>query len=187
MSGALRAARAVAVMTLSVALMAVAGVTYLRGDSAAAPRTSGGGVESNRPCPPTELTMTGAFTECANLRTVDFCPLTFDQAKVLRVHSAAHDFLVYIEINGAYRGPGLYQLRPWPHPGLGSDDGVAKVAVREYESGQLWESAAGWVRVDESQREGSLSAGLVQDAVHRPGFGAPVKLDLNLDGGWSCS
>lgn len=92
-----------------------------------------------------------------------------------------HDFLVYIEMDGAYHGPGSYALVPWHGAALDARDGVAKVAVREYVSGTLWESSAGSLTVDDQGSGGWLYAG----------FGAsqdsPVQVELNVVGWWSCS
>lgn len=174
-------------MAASVTLMALAGVLDLRQAPVAAPQPAGPAVSWNGTCPTTQLVMTGAFVGCSVIQQVEYCPRTFEQAKVLRLHGAQNDFLLYIEIYGAYHGPGTYQLKPWPHPGLGEDDGVAKVAVREYDSGQYWQSVSGWLTVEPGEMNGSLSTGLGKDPVLPQGYDSPMQIDLNLAGRWSCA
>ena len=97
------------------------------------------------------------------------------------LHGTRDDFLLYIEVNGAYHGPGSYALAPWPHASLGVPDGVAKVAIREYVSGRLWESSAGSVTIDQSEEYGHVYAGLGASTY------SPVDVELNIAGWWSCS
>lgn len=181
-----RAARGIAVMTLSVALMTAAGVVYLRGEREPSLQSNRGAPSWNGTCPTTQLVMTGAFVGCDVITQTESCPRTFDQPKVLRMRGTQHDFLLYIELIGSYHGPGTYQLKPWPHPGLGENDGVPKVAVREYDSGQFWQSVSGWLRIDPGIAGGSLSAGFGKDPVLAQGEGSPVQIDLNVAGPWRC-
>ncbi len=184
-----RAVRGVAIIAGSLALLAAAAARYLNPDLQ--PHTSaraGATPEQwNGVCPPTELKLTGAYLECASIDQGLSCAPGFEQAKVVRLHGLRHEFLLYVEINGVYRGPRTYALRPWPRPTLGVADGTAKVAIREAGSGRLFESSAGSLSVDNREDGGFVFAGLVEDPVHHGGFGAPVKLDLNIAGWWSCS
>ena len=52
-----------------------------------------------------------------------------------------NSFLLYIEIEGSYAGPGVYELSPWVH-GLGEKD-APKAAIREYTTWAFWQSVAG--------------------------------------------
>jgi hypothetical protein len=76
---------------------------------APAPSPSSGSQPSpwNGPCAPTQLSLTGFFRECAS---VDLsCPTgSFDHARVARLHGTKHDFLLYVEVNGAYHGGYVY-------------------------------------------------------------------------------
>ncbi|MFI5111019.1 MAG: hypothetical protein ACHP78_19525, partial [Terriglobales bacterium] len=110
------------------------------------------------------------------------CPTgSFDQPRVVLLHGTKDDFLLYIEVNGAYHGPGTYALTPWPHANLGVADGVAKVALREHTTGALWESSAGSLMIGQSEEFGWVYAGLGASE------NSPVDVALNIAGWWSCS
>jgi len=64
---------------------------------------------------------------------------------------------------------------------LWKPDGVAKVTIRDYWTGRLWESAAGSVTIDKSEEYGWVYAGLGASAY------SPVDVELNIAGLWSCS
>lgn len=133
-------------------------------------------------CPPTELKLTGVFEECAAIDKGQSCPAgSFDHLRIVLLHGSKHDFLLYIEVNGAYHGPGTYPLTPWPRARLGVPDGVAKVAIREYVTGKLLESTAGSLTIDKSEEDGWLFAGLGASA------NSPVDVELSISGWWSCS
>ncbi len=128
------------------------------------------------------MRFTGVFDECAAIDKGQACPSgSFDRARVVLLHGTTHDFLLYIEVNGAYHGPGTYALAHWPHDSLGVPDGVAKVAIREYATGRLWESSAGSVTIDTSEEYGWVYAGLGASTY------SPVDVELNIAGWWSCS
>ena len=185
-----RGLRAIGVMSGSAVLMLVAGLVYLRADlipprlAGAAATPSFAASPWNGTCPPTELKVTGAFMECASIGQRMFCPASFDQVKTVRLHGQSNDFILYVEIYGAYHGPGTYQLRPWPHPGLGVDDGVAKVALREWYSGDFFQSVSGSLVVDDLENSGFVHAGLGAEPVLDDA--TPAKVDVNLSGWWSC-
>lgn len=136
------------VAVIAVALISLLYLTPRKSISTIAPPSSPSPSSSpspwNGPCPPTELKLTGVFQECASIDKGLSCPAgSFNQARVVSLHGTKHDFILYIEVNGAYHGPGTYALAPWPHATLGVADGVAKVAIRESATGRLWESTAG--------------------------------------------
>src|SRR5258708_31791800 len=67
-------------------------------------------------CASTEMKFTGIFNECATVDKGMSCPSgSFNQARAFRMHGTKDDFIVYIEVNGNYHGPGTYLLEPWPH------------------------------------------------------------------------
>ncbi len=195
----------------SAVVVAVVGLVYLHGGPTLLNRKSAPTLSPspqslstawNGVCPPTELKLTGVFEECAAIDKGQSCPAgSFDQARVILLHGTVHDFLLYIEVNGAYHGPGIYAFAPWPHSGLGVPDGVAKVAVRAYITGSvptptpsspaigvseeqgrgLWESTAGSVTINKDEESGWVYAGLGASS------NSPVNVGLNIAGWWSCS
>jgi hypothetical protein len=124
------------------------------------------------------------FTGCAESvgKGTDLCdaskPGVFHGLAYLR--DPHHAYLLYLEVDGGYHGPDVYPLVVWPHASLGAGDGVAKVALREANSGALWRSTAGWLRVDAGEKSGSVRAGLVYDSAET------TVLGLNTIGAWSC-
>jgi hypothetical protein len=127
------------------------------------------------------MKFTGIYNECAAVDKGMSCPSgSLNQARVFRMHGTKDDFIVYIEVNGSYRGPGTYVLEPWPHDSLGVPDGVAKVAVRDV-TGRLWESSAGSLTIDNLENGGFVYAGL------GPSANSTVVVELNIAGWWSCS
>jgi len=110
------------------------------------------------------------------------CPTgSYSQARVVRLHGTKHDFILYVEVNGAYDGPGTYALAPWPNATLGKPDGIAKVAIREWNTGELFESTAGSLTINKSEESGWVYAGLGASSY------SPVDVQLNISGWWSCS
>ncbi|MGA8923797.1 MAG: hypothetical protein WB682_11685 [Candidatus Dormiibacterota bacterium] len=171
----------IAIGAASIVYVVSRGVT---GPTASRPSPSPSVVASsaNLSCPPTELKLTGVFDECAAIDKGQSCPTgSFDQPRVVLLHGTKDDFLLYIEVNGAYHGPGTYALMPWPHANLGVADGVAKVALRESTTGALWESSAGSLMIGQSEEFGWVYAGLGASE------SSPVDVALNIAGWWSCS
>ena len=183
-----RTARGTLVIGVAIIAIALTVVLYLNPFKSAvrtAPRTtpspSATASAATLACPPTELKLTGAFQECASIDKGQSCPTSFDQPKVVLLHGTKDDFLLYIEVNGAYHGPGTYPLAPWPHATLGVNDGIAKVAIREYIGGRLWQSSAGSLTIDNLGDSGWVYAGLGASA------SSPVQVDLSVAGWWACS
>ena len=183
-----------AVIAASAAVILSAGLVYLRTGPALPTRITGATPPPasqsartspspwNGPCPPTELSLTGAIRECASIDHGMSCPTgSFNQARVVRLHGTKSDFILYVEVNGAYHGPDTYALAPWPSASLGVADGIAKVAIREWASGILWESTAGSLTIDKSEESGWVYAGLGASDY------SPVDVQLNIAGWWSCS
>lgn len=157
-------------------------------------------------CPSDELALVGAFNECA--KTVADVAATCSVSghileAVLRLTGTSPDaFFLYIEVNGAFAGPGAsYALPPWPHP-LGTQGDVPKVAVQQdgtsaywqlvggvpvqrYDTDAWWQSVASILTVTGSDgRSGTVSAVLERSA----GNNATVPgSTLSLNGPWRCS
>jgi len=175
----------VAVAIIAIAIAVLVYVIPPKSNVANAPRTtpspSATASAASLACPPTELKLTGAFEECAAIDKGQSCPVgSPNPLWIVLLHGTKHDFLLYVEVNGVYHGPGTYALGPWPHDTLGVSDGVAKVAIREYFSGQLWESSAGSLTIDNLRDSGWVYAGLGASV------NSPVQVELNIAGWWAC-
>jgi hypothetical protein len=146
------------------------------------------------PCRPAELHLTGAFSGCA----FDSGPETGfgvhppplcvpprpgpDFSVFMHLQDATRDYLLYLQVIGRYHGPGRYQLAAWPKPTRGDNDQAARVAVREFKTGQLWESTAGIIRVDRGAGAGTVQATL-QPLASTSGGAAR---ELRISGPWRC-
>ncbi len=183
--------RALTIAVLAAIVIAVTAVVYLGPGQALRARASPtplGHVHTQTPaaapspCPPTSLAISGAVNDCAVASGSFFCPpdLTSSPSRVERLSGRKFDFLLYIGLGGAYHGPGAYALTPWPGGTLDALDGVVKVALREYVSGTLWESAAGSVTFDPDGKSGSVFAGLVGPSAPAAGVAVTVA------GQWRC-
>jgi hypothetical protein len=181
--------RRLVVIAVAIIALAVVSLSYLiprntsRGVAAqSSPSPRSVVTSANISCPPTELKLTGVFNECAAIDKGQSCPAgSFDQVRVILLKGTTHQFLLYIEVNGIFHGAGTYPLSPWPHATLGVADGVAKVAIREYITGRLWESSAGSLIIEPLAEAGWVYAGLGASA------DSPVDVALNIAGWWSCS
>jgi hypothetical protein len=155
-------------------------------------------------CPPNDLTLAGAFNECAKTApdATITCSVSGHALKaVLRLGGPNPDaFLLYIEVNGTFDGPGPYALPPWPHA-MGTKDDVPKVAVQQdgtsafwqlvkgvpvqnYGTDDYWYSVAGILNVlGRNGRSGTVSAILELSA----GTYSTVRgSTLSVNGPWSC-
>lgn len=133
-----------------------------------------------------ELDFAGAFNDCSAPVFDARIPCILPQPPheygfSVRLHGSRHDYLLYINIRGNYTGPQAYGLRPWPSAALGDQDGVPKVAVREFVSGDLWQSVEGLVRISADGSSGTLSATLTP-----PGGAQSGLSDMRVDGHWQC-
>lgn len=120
---------------------------------------------------------------------------------VLRLSGGDPGAWLYIEINGAYAGPGSYDLPPWPGP-LGSSDGEPKVAIQQdgtgavwqyvnggpilrYGTDELWQSVAGVLTITGSDgRSGTLAAILQLSVGHNTTVSSST---ISAVGPWRCS
>lgn len=138
-------------------------------------------------CPEPHIKLTGAFEDpCV---TTDATPQACSPAHgtsldtVITLRGSSHRYLLYIAIDGIYRGPGAYKLAPWFQSSLGTKDGTAKVAFREYATGAFWQSVSGTLTVIGSDgRFGTVSATLTFVG----GEPTPPTVLLNAAGSWSC-
>ena len=136
-----------------------------------------------RGCQPNQLQLVGAFNSCAD-QAGSAAPAcspgpageVFDGQGHLR--DGNYRYILYLEVDGGYLGPGAYTLVPWPHQGLGERDGIAKVAVREFASGTLWQSVAGSLTIEGDQ-------GFVFALLAQPD-GGPTSQMLKISGEWYC-
>lgn len=107
------------------------------------------------------LTLTGNFNECTESVEAMACPSgSLDATRVIHLRGVSGDFILYVEVDGGYHGPGTYTLARWPHESLNAGDGLAKVGLREWSGGRLWLSSAGSLIIDSSQESGTIDADL---------------------------
>ena len=138
-------------------------------------------------CSAGQLQLSGIFNDCAvnapNL--TQYCTVsgsTLDD--VLTLRGTTHQYLLYLSIDGAYRGAGDYYLAPWSSgSGLGVNDGKAKVAVREYQTGAFWQSVSGTLHVSGNDgRSGDVAVNLTFVG----GEPTPPVTALGILGRWAC-
>jgi hypothetical protein len=154
-------------------------------------------------CAPNELELVGAFDECVAPvpYAAEPCSVSGHVLDVtLLLGGGSFTAFLYIEVNGAFAGPGTYDLPPWPHP-LGTPHDQPKVAVQQdgtgafkqlvngvrvqhYDTDLLWQSVAGVIAVTgRDGRSGTVSAILEESAGHNATeFGA----ELSVSGPWNC-
>jgi hypothetical protein len=183
-----RTSRGLLVTAVAIIVVAIASLIYLSPHknkaTAARPSASPTQLNSATPspsdltCPPTELKITGVFEECAAVDKGQTClPNQPNPLWVVLLHGTKHDFLLYVEVDGVYHGPGTYLL-------ANLADGTARVGIRESMSGQLWESSAGSVAITDLGNGGGWGGWIYA------GLGptnSPVQTELNLAGWWACS
>lgn len=126
------------------------------------------------------IVLTGAISGCLGVLEGMSCPKgPFNTPRVVHLRGSTGDYILYLEVDGGYQGPGTYQLTPWKKDTLNGGDQVAKVAVREWDSGRLWESYMGSLTIDSSEESGRVEADLrIPDKSSSP--------ILNIDGPWTC-
>jgi len=185
-----RASRGMLVIAVAFVAIAVASLIYLNPHKSSAnaarptpstsPRALAVASPTDLSCPPTELKLTGVFEECASVGQGQTCSTSpASPLWVVLMHGSKHDFLLYVEGNSAYKGPGNYLLT------TAQPEGSVTVEIREYISGRLWVSSAGSVDIIDLGSGGGwggwIYAGL------GPTKNSPVQTALNLAGWWSCS
>ena len=126
------------------------------------------------------ILLTGAINACVGVLEAMGCPRgSFDAARVVHLRGSGADYILYLEVDGGYQGPGTYPLAPWKKDTLLADDNVAKVAVREWDTGTLWESYSGLLTIDSSEESGRVEADLrLPDKTSSP--------ILHIQGTWTC-
>lgn len=129
-----------------------------------------------------QLALGGAFNDCAAKapNAASFCSVSAHVLDaVITLQGGQRNYLLYVEVDGNYNGHGMYTLKPW-HAGLDTNDGTAKVAVREYTTGALWQSVAGGLSVlGNDGRSGSMDSDLTFT-------GGEATSPLRIAGLWSC-
>jgi hypothetical protein len=142
-------------------------------------------------CPAQQIRLLGFINDCAGtLRRAptgrsapDGCRVSgrFLDAFIL-LQGRADEYLLYVEVDGSYVGPGDYSLPPWPQPSFHADDGVAKVAIRDYTTGDFWWSSFGVLTVSGNDGRSGLVTGDLEFAGGEPN---PLP-GLNISGAWNC-
>lgn len=138
-------------------------------------------------CGVNEIKLTGAFNDSAPLK-LSVAPFPCSRLgptldAVVELHGAAHDFLLYMEVDGDYSGPRAYGMDPWPDPYFHTNDGAAKVAVREVISGAFWQSTSGTLNIiGKEGRSGAVNA----DLMFVGGDPTPPVVRLHITGQWNC-
>lgn len=162
-------------------MFVVAGVVFVNSELVSHPKSS---VAEVTPmligCLSPAIVLTGAINGCAGVLEGMGCPRgSFEMARVVHLRGSTGDYILYLEVDGGYQGPGTYPLAPWKKDTLLADDNVAKVAVREWDSGRLWESYSGSITIDSSEESGRVEADLR----------LPDKTSsaiLHVQGPWTC-
>ena len=154
----------------------------------ARPQPARNGAASPRPvavgnCTAAEVSLIGAFNTCVGWDASFASNCAPDALSLVqRMRNGDSQFVLYVEVDGGYHGPGAYPLGAWPHPTLGARDGAAKVAVREVRTGALWRSIGGSLVVDRSGRAVNVDAALAFAGAPS----SPATRGLKADGPWRC-
>lgn len=174
----------------AAAAIVAAGVVFVNGGLASHPASSVADVspvptliqKTSVGCVYPAIVLTGAINGCAGFLEGMGCPRgSFDAPRVVHLRGSSGDYILYLAVDGGYQGPGTYQLVPWKKDTLNGDDNVAKVAVREWIGGTLWESFSGSLTIDSSEDRGSVDA-MLRLTDNAPGSGAL----LHIEGPWIC-
>jgi hypothetical protein len=130
-------------------------------------------------CLSSEIKLVGAFNECASIDRTSYtmCAVTPHAfSTVFKLLGPGHDFPLYLNSYNTYPEPGDYSLTT----------GGADVEIREYATGDFWQSVSGVLAVTSSDgRSGTVSAILEASTNDNPGFVVPSRR-LAVDGRWSC-
>lgn len=136
-------------------------------------------------CSLADFELSGAFNDCATVTRDGSIPCQTSSHVLdgLILLTGRHNsFLLYIEVQGSYDGPGTYELSPWVH-GLGVND-VPKAAIREYATGAFWQSIAGVLGVTAADgQSGFINAELTFVGGAGP---TPPRTQLHILGDWKC-
>lgn len=176
-----RSARALVVIGGAAAVLLVAGTAYINSGliSRATPAPSVTVAKTGVGCVSPAIALTGAITGCAGVLEAMNCPRgSLDATRVVHLRGSGNDYILYVEIDGGYQGPGTYKLTPWKKDTLNAGDGAAKVAIREW-AGRLWESFSGSVTIDTSEEGGQVEA----DLLLPDKTSSPI---LHIEGPWTC-
>lgn len=173
------------VLVVALALAFVNRGVVSRPTPSAPPRATPSATASALPgvrCQANQIRLEGAFNGCADAAGPVAACFPGPAGDVFGGQGHLRDrtdrFILYLEVDGGFHGPGTYPLVPWPQPTLGSRDGIAKVAVREFVGGAFWQSIAGSLTIQQDQ-------GLVYALLAQPNGGANVQ-PLEISGVWYC-
>ncbi len=137
-------------------------------------------------CSGAQLQLQGSFNECvANARPVTQSCLVSGNSldDLLILQGAHHVYRLYLSIDGGYKGSGDYSLAPWSS-GLGVNEGKARVAVRESQTGAYWQSVSGTLHVSGNNGQ---SGDLAVNLTFVGGEPTPLVTSLGILGPWTCS
>ena len=184
--GPSRRLRAGLVIAAAAGVLLVAAVVFMNGGIVPRPALTTAEISASPQitqqttlvCGSSQLEMTGPWVDCATVLQAMSCPTgSLAATRVVHLHGRGNDFILYVEVDGGYRGPGTYELTPWQQSSLKAGDGVAKVAVRQWDNGVLWQSYTGSLQVDSSEESGRIDATLEASASDTV---------LHIFGPWHC-
>ena len=128
-------------------------------------------------CMFSQIELVGSFNLCTSIDRASFTVCTVSPhsfSAIFKLLGRSHDFLLYLRIPIRYPEPGDYSLTT----------GGAEVDVREYATGDFWQSVSGVLALTRSDgRSGTVSAVLQASAGNNSVVPGPR---LRVDGPWSC-
>jgi hypothetical protein len=137
-------------------------------------------------CGATEIKLTGAYDDCAEVNVALKPPCALSGANLMNtipLQGATRSYFLYLNVDGSYVGRHTYALKPWPNPYFETNDKATKVAVLEEVSGALWQSTDGTLTLSGTNgRSGSVSADLELVG----GEPTPGVESLHMVGQWRC-
>jgi hypothetical protein len=138
-------------------------------------------------CGATEIKVTGAYDDCAEvdlaLKPLPCVLLGANLMNTIPLQGATRSYFLYLNVDGSYVGGHTYALKPWPNPYFEANDKATKVAVLEEGSGALWRSTDGTLTLSGTNgRSGSVNADLELVG----GEPTPGVVSLHIVGQWRC-
>jgi hypothetical protein len=128
-------------------------------------------------CLSSEIKLVGSFNACTSIDRTSYTVCTVSSHTfntIFKLIGDSHDFLLYLNIPIRYPAPGDYSLT----------NGGAEVDVREYATGDFWQSVSGVLAITGGDgRSGTVSAVLEASAGNNFVVPGPT---LRVDGSWSC-
>jgi hypothetical protein len=136
-------------------------------------------------CPSHELKVVGIYDECATAAPAktSTCGVYGHMLDhVLRFTGNHQAFALEIQIDGTYDGPGTYNLPSVSPYGLGTQDGVPKVAM--FATGVFWQSVAGVLIVTGADGRSGWMYAILQTS--NGSTVLPGSNPISVIGTWSC-